>query len=768
MPDNLYIDTSGSVVPVAPQDEAGAQQLGWVPASPKQVADFQLEQQYGGALEGAKAFGEHAASALTLGASDVAERAAGVKPEAMAAREKFHPIASMAGTVAGVGAGLLIPGLDEVSAPALIAKAGKGVSGMLPATGLLSKAVAAGAGSAIEGAAYGAGQVVHEAALGDPNLTAQSALATVGLSAALGGALGGAGGALGHVLGDAAEHAPSWLKDTLADFEGERNLKVAGGTQSDITRLVKQKGRDNMRAIGREGRDLGLLGVLSSPETVGERAQGLLSKTGDEMQALLAKADAGGATRSMSDMLATARKDILAPLEKNPLQQDAASRLGSVLDGYAEKFAPAGGTATLTDLQAMRRQVSDALYGLRGNMDPFANSYKDALHDFRSMISNEINDGMDAAGIGKAEWKRLNRQYEVGRVFQDLADRGMNRAHGNNLVSPTEFIAGAASGPGAALGTAVARRYGSSMLGAAARALRNLAEPAVKVANATGDAIAAARAAGADTLTATAANAPEKVAALSLLERMNQRVTNKIETRVAALVRGSANVAREEVAAGIPRVFQLDNEAAQSVYQRRTSEIRKLASDPQQLQDRLSAQTDGWHEHAPDTAQALQITSARAVAFLASKLPAAGQTGPLAPKPTPSRADISKFNRYYEAVQKPTGILRAAAAGTLTKEQLEAVQTVYPELYAKMQQAAAVKLATAKAVPYRQKMMLSMLLGQDMDGTTSPYALMRNRMVLGKAMQAAAPKPAPSRADKLTMANRFLTPAQQSAQRGHR
>src|SRR5206468_727699 len=96
---------------------------------------------------------------------------------------------------------------------------------------------------------------------------------------------------------------------------------------------------------------------------------------------------------------------------------------------------------------------------------------------------------------------------------------------------------------------------------------------------------------------------------------------------------------------------------------------------------------------APNTAQALQVTSARGVAFLASKLPQNAGAGPLSQKWTPTRAETSKFNRYYEAVNRPTSILKQAAAGTLTPEAIEAVATVYPELYAKIRGAIVEKLA---------------------------------------------------------------------------
>jgi hypothetical protein len=172
MADSYFIAPSGEVIAVdAAQAQAFAGARGYVPASPDQIKDYQTQQKYGGAVEGAKAFGEHAASALTFGLSDVAERAAGVSPEAMQGRETAHPVASAAGTAVGVATPLVstLGGASAFTAPALIARAGEAA---------VPKALGKIAGKAVqlgtEGALYGAGNVVHEAALGDPNLTAQA------------------------------------------------------------------------------------------------------------------------------------------------------------------------------------------------------------------------------------------------------------------------------------------------------------------------------------------------------------------------------------------------------------------------------------------------------------------------------------------------------------------------------------------------------------------------------------------------------------------
>lgn len=161
----------------------------------------------------------------------------------------------------------------------------------------------------------------------------------------------------------------------------------------------------------------------------------------------------------------------------------------------------------------------------------------------------------------------------------------------------------------------------------------------------------------------------------------------------------------------------------------------------------------------------MAVTTARAVSFLASKVPQAPMRGPLAHKWTPSRSQIAKFARYYEAVQDPTVLLKQAAAGTLTREAIEAVQTVYPELYARMRQGLVDRMASRGVkVPARSRIALSMILGQDMDGRIGMLAANQATHQAPSQKQADTLKPAPS-AGKLTVSNRMMTPQQAALER---
>lgn len=895
MVDTFFIDSSGEVVPVPADQVAGASQLGWVPASPKQIEDYQLDQKYGGAGEGAKAFAEHAASAVTLGLSDVAERATGLStPEAMAGREKAHPIASVAGTAAGIIAPLAADAVGIPTGPAAIAKLGEAtttaVRAALPAETAIgriaARAVASGAGSAIEGAAYGVGQVVHEAALGDPDLTAQTALGTIGLSSIFAGGLGAGGGFLAGAMPEIVPRdLGAKVSSLLEQSEGHSNLNATNARPGEIRKIFTSKGEENATRIGVEARDLGIIRnpFTDSPDAIFERAGQVKSEQGQVLERILGETAPGGPVTNFEAI----RGDVENPIVKALKSQGSTVAIGEQFEAMLNRFGEAYGERELdlNGLWKLKQDIGDFIYRQGKVIDPWAKELNTPLKRVYDHIDSLIGDGIKEGGGSEAvaAWREANRNFEVAATLERLAQKGIERSAENNalhLSGQVGTLAGAvAGGPGAgaALGTAseLARRRGASALGWAARNLRHLVDggEVEAVVNKTASAISAERAAGIDTIApavaadeasklaavegvrapvpgspvqaaetnalqvgaqvdaeklrrieagrkpgtggsanvaeanaradalrtaeamgqdqgvaqrpapapgeadrmaqalglkaAPTSSAPEKVATLATLERMNAQAQAKIRTGVAAVLRGSARAGRGEAEAGIASSFGRSPDEAQATFNRRAAQVRQLANDPALMQAKLMGQTGDWQDHAPNTAQALQIRTANAISFLASKLPQTGQAGPLAGKAAPNRADISKFTRYYEAVQKPLGVLKQAAAGTLTPEAIEALSVVYPKLYDQMRAQVVAKMGGRSNIPYQQKLMLSMLVGQDLDGSMASAA--RNFAVYMRPTAAPAQQRGPSkgvpRAAKFTLASRTLTDSQASAQR---
>lgn len=160
------------------------------------------EERYGGASGALKAFGLGAARSASFGLSDeFLTKSGAIKPEDLRAYKETNPNATGAGEIGGVLGAILAPESGIAGVLSAPVKAVSRVGGAITeaavplaetvAGKIAGKAIAAGAGSAVEGAAYGLGQSVSEHALGDPDLNGEMVISNVMNSALFGGALGG-------------------------------------------------------------------------------------------------------------------------------------------------------------------------------------------------------------------------------------------------------------------------------------------------------------------------------------------------------------------------------------------------------------------------------------------------------------------------------------------------------------------------------------------------------------------------------------------------
>jgi len=208
------------------------------------------------------------------------------------------------------------------------------------------------------------------------------------------------------------------------------------------------------------------------------------------------------------------------------------------------------------------------------------------------------------------------------------------------------------------------------------------------------------------------------------------------------------------------------------------AQIREIASSPEMLVERLSKGTENINNYAPEIAQQIQISAARAIQFLAAHAPVVDSPFALGEKMTPSRLELNKFSEKLNVIGNPAVILDEAASGSLVPEHVQVVQAVFPALFAKMQAQVIDDLAVARAknktIPYRTKTMLSLILNQDLDASITAKAITANQAIMRQAAQAGqaeenammgAVKPTQKGLSNLDQSNQTLTVAQASATR---
>lgn len=265
------------------------------------------------------------------------------------------------------------------------------------------------------------------------------------------------------------------------------------------------------------------------------------------------------------------------------------------------------------------------------------------------------------------------------------------------------------------------------------------------------------------------AKKPTAVAStLYTLEQSAQRVSKAIDTAAKTLMTGSVkaqHVGRGMAAAGLSKVFGEDEERSAKRFEKRLEGVAALVNNPTHLTNTLSAGMSGpMQEHAPKTNEALMNVNLRAVAEIDKVLKPKSRPGFMAGKPVYSQTEINAVNRVFEALDSgPDYLLKQAAAGTLTRAAVDVVRNVLPELYAaQVQNVLKYYVERGGGVDPSRRGMLSILLGQDVDGMLRPVAVAATSASYAAVSEESKPGRKPS--NPVTLASRTQTPVGQLAE----
>ncbi len=257
---------------------------------------------------------------------------------------------------------------------------------------------------------------------------------------------------------------------------------------------------------------------------------------------------------------------------------------------------------------------------------------------------------------------------------------------------------------------------------------------------------------------------------LASIERAAIKIKKGIETGAADIFRDSKDNVKKAV---VPTVIQFDKKKEEKKKTDLHSSLLELSNDPLKLMARLEEKTRDMQAVAPQATAAMQEAMVRGITFLGSKVPIQPDAAPLSAKHVANTAQLAKFGRYYEAVQKPLSILAQIKNATITPEAVEAVSTVFPKMYTQMVTAVMDKVMDHQAknllIPYKTKLALSMFLGQDLVDSLNNQSMQMTQtammtQVSGEDVQNAV-KPTSGALQKLTNSDRLLTPMQSSANR---
>ena len=243
--------------------------------------------------------------------------------------------------------------------------------------------------------------------------------------------------------------------------------------------------------------------------------------------------------------------------------------------------------------------------------------------------------------------------------------------------------------------------------------------------------------------------------AYSKIERMGQQLGQSIDKHVNAIFKVTENA--------IPiTATKLTPEDKQKKYEKAAKKLGEFTANPEDYLNKISDSTHALNSIAPSITSSLHLASARATQYLLSKLPAQEPASPFTEPYKPSGSEIAVFNRHLEAIENPLIILQQAKEGTLTQESISAVAEVYPKIFTEITNSIMDKLSFTKVtnIPYRTKLMLSMLTGTDMSNSLSSQNMMETQNVIAQSSQPQKPSGAHSAYSKLNSAQSAMTDVQ--------
>lgn len=766
------VSPSGKVGSVPSEKVGAALTKGFRFPSDQEVKQQAAEKEFGGPVGEVEAGLAGALRGGTLGLSDLFLSGDPELKRKLAGLREANLNASTAGEIGGTAASLALA--PEASGPGLASALGESATdavAQITGKSLLGRVAAKAAGGATEGGIFGLGQFISDQALSDnPELDAEKVFAATGGAALTGGILGGTGELFATGLRKGSDLlmkslGGKGLREALSDFAEQRALSTVG-----IGSDTKRFGLGNPEERSSVARYM----LDKLPLTAGDNAASILDKAeaasswhGENIGAIAQDIDSRGVAFDTPRFTARATQELLDPIANDPAKAQTYNALKNLIGGY-QAYGPGGAAGPMSfqkawELQSSLRQklgLADSLFAARNELPKLRQLFRDEIISQANDVSPHFGDMLRAQ----------SRDYRSSEVIQQMANRALGRQEMNNPYSLFDRMAAMGAGamvggPGglvAAGGGLIAnklmRERGRSLVAVAADQLAQsgllpkLASGIQKFVDAGiasgpvwGGTFRAtlerALARGAENTLAThiqlAKSDPSYLSAVGLEDETPDQAQMLAEQAGKFAQVGSiVNQHDSKVDSGIGRIFGTQPGAAPTgdfdkvspeQFAQQTAQIQAYQQNP----DLLAQKTNTLQSISPSLAALTSATGTRAVAFLAQVMPKnpQPQTLPALAEPwKPDQAQLVRWSRYVGAIESPQTVLQHVKDGTVTKEEVQTLAAVYPQLLSDMQKKVTEQLAsTDKRLSYLQKLSLSKFFGSPVGTAGDPqrFALLQ-------------------------------------------
>jgi hypothetical protein len=748
--DQFVPDSSPDVIPA---DKFVADVPG-VSDDPEAIADAAQKKadestsKYGTTGQQLKTFAEHAASSASFGASTGLETKLGIaKPEDIRGRTEENPISAGAGEISG----LLVPGAPEAKA---LGKLGE-LSGVVRGSGILSKIGRGAVKGAIENAMYGAGNEVSKNFAEDPNQTAQTAIADIELSGLLGGGIGGAFGVasplfdvvkgnkfVSDVTSRLKEHLsnPDFQTDpvtNLADFHEETN-------KGDASLFKGHYDETGARTPNVKDQALEKLMPQESSEFLDKSVGETVNKFSDTLENM--KADKDTFQPRYTKILekeATKWKSVIDNPESKPIDIFKATEdMKRNLDGesaYGQQLLKTDPSyPSIQEIRKtadfLRKSLEDTnVWGEAGEFQRVTNKAKSEFYQPLKEFNRSF------AGKPGDEYK-VDPDKVKSYINQVSKDKGSIRGEKlQNYLEAADNYRSAINAAHEKIG--IARPFESTSadtlagisdkLSPGAKAVDAMVKHLIEhgagdVAGATGGFF------GGFTGAYIGKNIGGPIldsVASKLIKPLLSTTADSAGFKAAADYMNAFSKGETKINRGIKDIFKAGKEVLPSSIPSEKDRT-KLDNKLKELQKDQSSMLDVGGKTAhylPEHGQALSQTAMTAVNFVNSQRPQASKVSPMDTQPKVDPMKKAQFERILNIAQQPLSLLPHIKQGTVQPKDVEAIKSMYPALYSKIASKLVSEVSNRKesdsVIPYKTKMGMSLFLGQAMDSSFLPQAI---------------------------------------------
>lgn len=206
---------------------------------------------------------------------------------------------------------------------------------------------------------------------------------------------------------------------------------------------------------------------------------------------------------------------------------------------------------------------------------------------------------------------------------------------------------------------------------------------------------------------------------------------------------------------------QRPNEADRT---RLDKQVTKAVENPEALMQRQDIGHLG--HYLPDHQVAITGSALSAVKYLSSLKPHPQQLSPMDKPIPPTPAQEARYQRALNIAQQPAVVLEHIKNGTIQPSDIQDLKAMYPGVYQNMAQKMTNEIGHKRSddqmVPYSTRMGMSLFLGQPLDATMTPSAIVSAQPKAPQGAQQGSQKPPPaSKTNKLGKSNKqYMTPGQ--------